>query len=535
MWGHNPPYPSSLPSLAPGGFLPQEKKNTEEMRQVVNHSKSQLHQQLRRWHDGEQAPSTKLDPLSYNERILAVKPVGPKMEMSKGADVAHNAFILMAYDLDIVLITYDAKGFFHCFKVSLKRCTEQGLITRYGLSVSCALDMGLTDAPENSGGMSDFIRMAVGLALDQILRTHPLVTNNPKACAYRKQREEQFGVGSEHTWWAATEQYSDDLTITTLQGLEGIVDTVVHGKGTVYNLQWHIEKYGLNAHIGYRYDFSRGIQGTQHINKSKLEAYAAFCDKVALMTFIPHKLVDRLLGEINHAASVETELKQHVGALNRARHVKTRLNKDITPNSEGIRYDLRCAAAIMRTDRGLPLLCEWRWPDAHAITTISLRSDACLNEGWNGFGAWFIVPRATGVIDIFAIFDEWSELEQLQLGHNTPAAEALGVSISAKVCDREGWAQPHHLDLLALSDSETTAMKFAAVKMGSRLMDTIRDDWLVGTANRRLATTCDHLPREFNASSRGAHTSPSPSLEPYSCKVKSHPSLRNLLQVRVHF
>ena len=112
--------------------------------------------------------------LSYNERILRVKPVGPKMEMSKGADIAHNAYILLSYGFKVVLVTYDAKGYFHCFMVSNKRSTEQGLITRHGLSVSCALDMGLTDAPEESGGMSDFISMAVGLALDQILRTHPL-------------------------------------------------------------------------------------------------------------------------------------------------------------------------------------------------------------------------------------------------------------------------------------------------------------------------------------------------------------------------
>ena len=305
-----------------------------------------------------------------------------------GSDIGQNAFILMSYGLTIVLITYDAKGYFHCFKVSNMRCTEQGLITRDGLSASCALDMGLTDAPEDSGGMSDFIRMAVGLALDQILRTHPLIANNKLACAYRREREALFGVGSEHTWWATTEQFSDDLTITTIEGLQQVVDGVVHHKGGIYGLEWHIEKYGRNAHIGYSYELEMGLNGRQHIRREKLEAYAAHCDRLSLLDFVPNKEVDQILGELNHAATVETELKQHVGPLNTARHLnRSGLLKAITPLSARIKHDLRTAAAILRADAGLPLLCEYRWPDEHATSTISMRGDACLNEGW-GAGWW---------------------------------------------------------------------------------------------------------------------------------------------------
>ena len=45
------------------------------------------------------------------------------------------------------------------------------------------------------------------------------------------------------------------------------------------------------------------------------------------------------------------------------------------------------ATAILRADAGLPLLCECRWPDEHATSTISMRGDACLNEGL-GAGWW---------------------------------------------------------------------------------------------------------------------------------------------------
>jgi hypothetical protein len=498
-----------LPYLLAGRAM-VPKKGTDDMRQVVNHSQAQevTGHRFATSTSSRLPPPAKGDPairppqaLSYNERILKVKPVGPQMEMSKGADIAHNAFVLISFGFEVVLITFDAKGYFHCFKVSNKRATEQGLITRNGLSVSCALDMGLTDAPENSGGMSDFISMAVGLALDLILRSHPLIANNKRACAYRREREALFGVGSMQTWWATVEMYSDDLTITTLMELEHLIADVVNDKGDLYGLQWHVEKYGRNAHIGYSYNFAAGLDGRQHIRREKLDHYADHCVAVANMKFATDQEVDQVLGQLNHAASVETGIKQHVGALNTARHMRTKLRKHLTPISATIARDLLAAAAIMRLDQGLPLLCEYRWPSAHALSTVSMRCDACLNEGWNGFGAWFIVPNPTGTISIYALFSEWTEEEQRALGHNTPGAEALGVLISARVFDREGWQLPHHTDLLALTDSETTASKFATVRLGSRLMDTVRDQWLRSAALRSISTVCDHLPREFNVGS----------------------------------
>ena len=102
---------------------------------------------------------------------------------------------------------------------------------------------------------------------------------------------------------------------------------------------------------------------------------------------------------------------------------------------------------------------------------------------------------------IYAIFSEWTTSEQEKLGHNTPGAEALGILISSRVFDREQWQQPHHCDLLALTDSETTSMKFATVRLGSQLMDTIRDTWLNLAEARTITTTCDHTPREFNVGS----------------------------------
>jgi hypothetical protein len=180
---------------------------------------------------------------------------------------------------------------------------------------------------------------------------------------------------------------------------------------------------------------------------------------------------------------------------------RSRLRREVTHISKEIKQDLRIAAQRLRTDTGLPLMCAYAWPDHSAPTTITMRADACLNEGWNGFGFWFVIPAAPGVIppvSIIAAFDEWTAVEQAALGHNTPAAEALGLLIGHRLCARVQPWTPLHQDLLVLTDSETSAQKFGALRMGSKLMDAIRDAWLQVDASIPLVGVCDYLPRDFN-------------------------------------
>jgi hypothetical protein len=46
----------------------------------------------------------------------------------------------------------------------------------------------------------------------------------------------------------------------------------------------------------------------------------------------------------------------------------------------------------MLKDEGIPLLCDYTFPDAFADSTITARSDASLNEEWSGFGCYTIIP-----------------------------------------------------------------------------------------------------------------------------------------------
>ena len=499
-----PPPVMDLPCLpflvADRAMIP--KKDTTAMRQIVNHS---LENGLKKWASracNTVAARAVRETRSYNDRIKLVEEQlhGPHMQLSKGADVGHNAYILLSYDLTIVLITYDASGYFHCFKVGGLRCSEQGVVTLWGLTYSASLDMGVTDAPDHSGQMSNFIRYAVGLALDKILRNHPVIAKNKDACKYRADREAIFGVGSEHTWWAVPSQYSDDLTITSLLGTEGAVQTVVMDLGGIIGLRWHIEKYGVNMHIGYAYDFCSAKEGTQHVRAEKLLAYIEHCNVVKNKHFEHNTEIDSLLGQLGHAASTNVEIKQHTARLTASRNLKVSgFTRDVTHITAGIKQDLDAVVDIMKNDVGLPLLCEFYWPDHGAATTITIRTDACLNEGWNGFGVWITIPPDSHEPPvIIAMFDEWTPAEQAALGHNTPAAEAIGLLIGHRVVRRLKLWGNHHKDLLALTDSETSSMKLASLRMGSSLMDAIRDAWLAVDADIPLNGVCDYIPRDFN-------------------------------------
>ena len=502
-----PPPVMDLPCLpymvADRAMIP--KKDTAAMRQIVNHS---LEQGLKKWAaracNAVAAKAIK-EERSYNDRIKAVQKLlhGPHMQLSKGADVGHNAYILLSYELVIVLITYDASGYFHCFKVGGLRCSEQGVVTVWGLTYSASLDMGVTDAPDCSGQMSNFIRHAVGLALDQILRTHPAIANNKNACIYRAEREAIFGVGSEHTWWAAPSQYSDDLTVTSLEGTSDAVHTVVMKLGGIIGLRWHIEKYGVNMHIGYAFDFCSVEHGTQHVRAEKLLAYIEHCTEVKSKDFEHNKSIDSLLGQLGHAASTNVEIKQHTARLTAARNLKiSGLTREVTHITAGIKQDLEEVVTIMQSDVGLPLLCDFYWPDHGADSTITIRTDACLNEGWNGFGIWIIIPSgAEQPPAIIAMLSEWTTTEQAALGHNTPAAEAIGLLVAHRVVRRRKLWSDHHKDLLALTDSETSSMKLGTLRMGSTLMDAIRDAWLEVDADIPLNGVCDYIPRDYNVGS----------------------------------
>ena len=118
-----------------------------------------------------------------------------------------------------------------------------------------------------------------------------------------------------------------------------------------------------------------------------------------------HKEANRVLGQLNFAATVELGIKPCAKALNANRHAKTRLKSDAHfPMGQTARRGLCKAASTCRANKGLPLMCDTTRPTHDHPQVITQRGDACLKEddGYNGFGLWWVVPNLEGPPTIYA-------------------------------------------------------------------------------------------------------------------------------------
>ena len=123
-------------------------------------------------------------------------------------------------------------------------------------------------------------------------------------------------------------------------------------------------------------------------------------------------------------------------------------------------------------------MCDFTMPDHRDLNTLTQRGDACLNEsdGYNGFGSWYFAPCVSGH-KIVALMDKWTIEEEILLGRNIPAAEALTALIGKRALLELGLLKGYDY-YLTLTDSETTFNKFGSMRMGSDELDAIRDAWL---------------------------------------------------------
>lgn len=80
---------------------------------------------------------------SLNERICEVAAADEEkfnLEMSSGSDVGHAISIFHDWDIPVEIITFDAKSFFHCFTIYLRRAMAQGVIGPDGLGMSGTME-----------------------------------------------------------------------------------------------------------------------------------------------------------------------------------------------------------------------------------------------------------------------------------------------------------------------------------------------------------------------------------------------------------
>ena len=261
----------------------------------------------------------------------------------------------------------------------------------------------------------------------------------------------------------------------------------------------------VTQHIGFHYKLVTPLRdSTQHIKDQKLPLYAEQADTIAASTTCSHDSADSFLGRCNFASSIYLSIKQNMGEINRCRWVKSRLNPTIFPLSNLARTKAANIATLIRENKGLPLMCNTNRPHHADITTVCHRADACLNEtGENGFGIYWIIPNTDGTIRVLALMDVWSTAEELLFdkGGGVPAAEACAALLGVRAVEQHKIMQPHHRDLLQLSDSSTTATKFSSLKLGAVVMDDIRDNWISACEHLRPhRVSISHLPREFNVS-----------------------------------
>ena len=424
----------------------------------------------------------------------------PQLEMVRGVDIAMVIAVYQAFGVEVEVTTHDAKSYFHTFPVGFLRSTEQGILSTDGAGLSCVFDMGATDAPPKTGQFSAFLAECVGLAVHKALLQSDILRSNPAVRRMWEARSTQFGPLSWQARIAFTGMYSDDLVTVCPLGTGHTVDTVMGTKGSAVNQVMVRDKYGSACFIGFEYVLEHG--GSMHIKSKKRDKYFASFTELASKDWLSIEAGDQLAGRLNYLATVALDIKAISAVLNDCRHAPSRMDYGF-PLSNLAKEGIRIAARIVKNNAGIPLMADlWR-PSHQDGNVISHRGDASLKEEgseeeYAGWGVWWLVPSVTGAPAIYAVFDEWTPAEQLALGHDTPSAEALCIILGSRALRSAGLAQPHHKAVLQITDSESSALKFASLRAGSVRLDAIRAHWLELHAPPSLPAFLEHHPREYN-------------------------------------
>ena len=467
-------------------------------RMIVNHSMEMSDEMRLRagW------SMNKLDS-SLNARIREAAELETDLKMTRPADVGHLIAIFESWGLQAAIVIADAKSYFHTFPVCPQRAFEQGTLSVDGAALSCVFDMGGTDCPAKTGAFSSFVAESVEALLDHTLTHDPATRGSMGLMAMRAGRSAKFGAGNKEARLAFATMYSDDLLIVCATHSVSAVEAAIKVKGDLFNVKWVMEKYGANLFIGRTFDTTPpGVQSRQHVNGAKLTAYAEFSEGLRSTGGGSFKDIDSLLGKLNHASTVELGIKPLTKSLTRCRFGQDKHDGRGTCRlSQAAHHDLRQVEMKLRRDEGLPIMCSTKlWPKHSDPGVITQRGDACLREddGWNGWGIWWLVPSVSDSPNIFAAFGQWSALEERAFGRNIPAAEAVTALLGDRVVAHRQWWRSHHTGHLILSDSEGTYQKYSHLKAGSADMDACRDAFFALQQTKPGFAVLDHIPREYN-------------------------------------
>ena len=481
------PYAVALRSMVP-------KPGVDEWRQVVNHTACV--------NESTGPNNTRTSDSSLNERIKDVMVGDPNLEMTKGADLGMAIAIYQDAGFDVIIVTVDAKHYYHAFSSDNRTAFEQGTLTIDGPTVSHRLDMGRTNSGLDTGQVSDLNANLIGEHIESKVQHDWIKKNmcNSHILKFRSDRADIYGQNSKQTWIAYPMQFSDDVVIPAIL-VDGMHESIIHSVkhiGDMMGIQWEEDKYGANIHIGY--EFRHNIpHPTQHIKSSKIIEYAEKWDAFIEVDTHTLKEGDSMSGQLNHAATIDMDIKPLAKSVTKARHAKnTRFDTPVFRIFDQVKLDIANATKILRRNKGIPMMCDFTMPDHRDLNTLTQRGDACLNEsdGYNGFGSWYFAPCVSGH-KIVALMDKWTIEEEILLGRNIPAAEALTALIGKRALLELGLLKGYDY-YLTLTDSETTFNKFSSMRMGSDELDAIRDAWLQPIETSNAVSVIDYIPREFN-------------------------------------
>jgi len=469
------------------------KPGVDEWRQVVNHTACV--------EDSIGPKNGRTSGSSLNERIKHEMRHDPNLEMTKGADLGFVVSVFHDAEFETIIVTNDANHYFHAFPSDNRTAFEQGTLTTMGPTISHVLDMGRTDSGLNTGQVSDLNATLVGEKIDTVIqswissgRVDPLIVQ------YRLMRESIYGTGSKQAWIAYPMQFSDDIVVVAIQmrGIHDLILDCVNFIGDMMGTKWEEDKYGSNIHIGYEFRHT-SLVPTQHIKPSKVFEYTEKWSRFITSDFHTHTSRDEIAGQMNHASTIHINIKPLTKSVIKARHVKVSgMKQPMFKINIKVKDDIAEAVRILARNQGIPMMCTTFKPQHWQANVITQRGDACLNEsdGYNGFGCWWFIPDQPQP-RIVAIMDKWTEAEELILGRNIPAAEAITTLIGGRTLIELGGTESYD-HYLTYTDSETTYVKFNSMKMGSNELDTIRDAWLSQNEALKPLATIDYTPREFN-------------------------------------
>lgn len=484
---------SSVPhTIAMRDYVPKPDRDPPEWRQILNMS---LDLKI----------NGRTIAKSLNERLRDARehfdPI-PDLQMVKGVDIGVSLAIFEAYDITPVLQTYDAKSYFHCFGVGFMQATEQGCLGE-GNTMSHVYDMGREDSPRVTGHVSAYIAETVSKAVHEHIMASGRLS--PEARKMFDARAARYGPRARQSRLAVACQFSDDLALIMIPGFDDEATKIVHAKTEAMCLQFQQDKNGSHVFIGLEFRLSTSeVVSTHHVKASKIAKYVASWREIGKLKLISTAQHDQLMGRLNYASTIYPSLKSVSAICNDARYYGTRLHSSVPLHAQA-RSAVLHAADVVERNTGLPIFPDVVRPNMQDRNTITIWSDASLNEldtPYNGFGFWFAVPDEHNRPELHGALGEWTQEEQAALGRDTPSAEGLVLVLGLRALAAQGLIRPWHTKVLQLTDSITCVFKFASLKAGSVRLDGIRACWQsLQDSGTVPPAWVFHQPREYNTGS----------------------------------